>query len=129
MNYNSSMARCAFGIIRNKEGKILLVQIAPPFSEHHKWNFPGGVIEEYEELEIGLAREVLEETNIVCEITEMIDKFSTDDPENDIHIFNGNYTSVKIEPDTYEVLQAKWYTILEALELPMAQNSKTYIEK
>ena len=123
------MARCAFGIIRNKEGKILLVQISPPFREDHKWNFPGGVIEVYEELEIGLAREVLEETNIVCKILDMIDKFSTDDPENDIHIFNGTYVSGEIKPQHHEILQAKWFTIEEALELPMAHNSKTYIEK
>ena len=123
------MARCAFAVVKNKDGKILLVQIAPPFREDHKWNFPGGVIEDGEDIEIGLAREVLEETNIVCEIINMIDKFSTDDPKNDIHIFNGTYVSGEIKPQLHEILQAKWFTIEEALQLPMAHNSKTYIEK
>ena len=121
------MAKCAFSIITNKDGKILLVQIAPPFREDHKWNFPGGVIEDGEELEIGLVREVLEETNIVCEISELIDRFSTVDPENDIHIFNGKYISGEIKPQLQEILQAKWFTIKEALELPMAHNSKSYL--
>jgi len=122
------MARCAFGIIKNKEGKILIVQIAPPFREDHKWNFPGGVIEDSEELEIGLAREILEETNIVCEITDMIDKFSTEDPENIIHIFNGTYVSGGIKPQLHEILQAKWFTIEEAVGLPMAHNAKSYLK-
>ena len=107
----------------------MLVQIAPPFREDHKWNFPGGVIEDGEDIEIGLAREVLEETNVVCEITNMIDKFTTYDPENVIHIFNGTYVSGDIKPQLHEILQAKWFTIEEALQLPMAHNSKTNIEK
>ena len=123
------MAKCAFAVVKNKDGKILLVQIAPPFREDHKWNFPGGVIEDGEDIEIGLAREVLEETNVVCEITNMIDKFTTYDPENVIHIFNGTYVSGDIKPQLHEILQAKWFTIEEALQLPMAHNSKTYIEK
>jgi len=40
MIYNSCMAKCAFAVVKNKDGKILLVQIAPPFREDHKWNFP-----------------------------------------------------------------------------------------
>ena len=122
------MAKCAFAVVKNKDGKILLVQIAPPFKEDHKWNFPGGVIEDGEDIEIGLAREVLEETNIVCEIINMIDKFSTYDPDNEIHIFNGTYVSGEIKPQLHEILQAKWFTIEEALELPMANNSKSYLD-
>ena len=122
------MAKCAFAVVKNKDGKILLVQIAPPFKEDHKWNFPGGVIEDGEDIEIGLAREVLEETNIVCEIINMIDKFSTYDPDNEIHIFNGTYVSGEIKPQLHEILQAKWFTIEEALKLPMAHNSKSYLD-
>ena len=122
------MTKCAFAIIKNNNDKILLVQIAPPFRDDHKWNFPGGVIEDGEELEIGLVREVLEETNIVCKISDMIDKFSTIDPENDIHIFNGKYISGVVKPQIHEILQAKWFTIEEALKLPLAFNSKFYLE-
>ena len=122
------MATCAFAIIKNNDDKILLVQIAPPFREDHKWNFPGGVIEDGEELELGLVREVLEETNIACKISDMIDKFSTNDPENDIHIFKGTYVSGEIKPQRYEILQAKWFTIDDALMLPLAFNTKSYLE-
>jgi len=122
------MATCAFAIIKNNDDKILLVQIAPPFREDNKWNFPGGVIEDSEELEIGLSREVLEETNIACKISDMIDKFSTNDPENDIHIFKGTYVSGEIKPQRYEILQAKWFTIDDALMLPLAFNTKSYLE-
>jgi hypothetical protein len=59
----------------------------------------------------------------------MIDKFSTDDSDNDIHIFNGTYVSGEIKPQLHEILQAKWFTIEQALEIPMAHNSKTYLKK
>ena len=121
------MAKCAFGIIKNKEGKILLVQIAPPFKESYKWNFPGGVIEEGEELEVGLTREIFEETNIECGINDQIDNFSTKDPDNDIHIFNGVYVLGEIKPQLSEIMQARWFTKDEVLNLPMAFNSRSYL--
>ncbi len=121
------MARCAFAIIRNQQNEILLVQIAPPFREDHKWNFPGGVIEDGESIEDGLSREILEETNINSKIDKLIDKFSTLEPDNDINIYTGIYVSGDIKPQLTEILQAKWFKVEEALKLPMAFNSKSYL--
>lgn len=120
------MALCAFAIT-HKEDKILLVKIAPPFKEAYKWNFPGGVIERGEDLKEGLAREVLEETGISCKITTQRDQFSTENPDNDITIFEAEYQDGSIAVQEEEILEAAWFTAAEALELELAFDIRKYI--
>lgn len=120
------MAICAFAAVRKKD-KLLLVRIAPPFAEARKWNFPGGVIESGEDIRTGLIREVTEETGIVCSVGAMRDNFTTTNPENDITIFDAVYTHGKIAVQQEEILEAKWFTIQEALALELAFNIEEYI--
>lgn len=120
------MAIAAFGIIQKNE-KILLVKISEPFRDAHKWNFPGGVIEEDEEVMQGLIREILEESNILAKIHSRIDSFDTVDPENTIHIHKGHYISGEIKFQEFELEDAGWFTIEEALNLSLAFNIRDYI--
>jgi mutator protein MutT len=122
------MATCAFAIIKNEDGKILLVQIAPPYRDNHKWNFPGGVIELGENIKQGLIREVLEETNINSNIDKRIDSFVTQNPENEINIFTGTYVKGHIKIQPVEILDANWFTVEEALKLPLAFDVKKYLK-
>lgn len=122
------MATCAFAIVR-KIDKILLVQIAPPFTESYKWNFPGGVIEAGEAIRLGLAREVFEETGVSCSIDAVRDEFSTTEPDNNITIFDANYIKGDLSIQESELLGARWFTIPEALELPLAFNIRAYLVK
>lgn len=122
------MAICAFAIIR-KEDKILLVRIAPPFAESGKWNFPGGVIEDSEDIQIGLTREVFEETGVSCLIGGVRDNFTTEDPNNDITIFDATYTGGAIDIQEEEILEARWFTVSDALNLELAFNVHDYISK
>lgn len=122
------MATCAFAITRNND-RILLVQIAPPFAEANKWNFPGGVIEAGEDIKTGLAREVHEETGIVCSIGEKVDHFTTVNPDNDITIFDATYIKGEISIQEEEILEARWCTIAEALNLDLAFNIRGYVSQ
>ncbi len=122
------MAICAFAIIR-KEDKILLVRIAPPFAESGKWNFPGGVIEDSEDIQVGLTREVFEETGVSCLIGGVRDNFTTEDPNNDITIFDATYTGGAIDIQEEEILEARWFTVSDALNLELAFNVHDYISK
>ncbi len=125
-----SMATAAFGRIRNDKNEILLVQLAEPFRHAHRWNFPGGVIEDDDEsIEHGLKREVLEETNVIVDIGLRIDQFHTDDPENSIHIFECSYLSGELVFQEYEIENIGWFSQAEALKLPLAFNVKDYIER
>ena len=122
------MAICAFAITC-KEDKILLVRIAPPFAEAGKWNFPGGVIEDGEDIRVGLAREVFEETGVTCLIEKIRDNFITEDPDNDITIFDAAYIQGEVVVQEEEILEARWFTISGALKLELAFNIRAYISK
>ena len=112
-----------------KKDKILLVRIAPPFAESGKWNFPGGVIEDGEDIRAGLAREVLEETGVTCSIGKIRDNFTTENPDNDITIFDAVYTQGEIVAQEEEILEARWFTIPDALNLELAFNIREHISQ
>ena len=123
------MADCAFGIIKNKRDEILLVRIAPPFAESGKWNFPGGVVEEGESNEAGLLREINEETNLKCIVLGRKDSFTTQDGRDEINIYSALYVSGDIKIQESEILQAKWYSTKDALDLVLAFNIRDYISQ
>ena len=123
------MATCAFAIVRDENRRILLVQIAPPFAESHKWNFPGGVIEVDENINDGLTREVMEETSIKCVVTEKRDSFMTANGLDEINIYDADYIDGKIVVQEEEIIQAQWHTTHQALELALAFNIRDYILK
>ena len=120
------MAICAFAITR-KEDKILLVRIAPPFAESGKWNFPGGVIEDGEDIQAGLTREVFEETGVSCLVGEIRDSFTTENPDNDITVFDAIYIQGEVAIQEEEILEARWFTIPDALNLELAFNIREHI--
>ena len=120
------MAICAFAITR-KEDKILLVRIAPPFAESGKWNFPGGVIEDGEDIQAGLTREVFEETGVSCLVGEVRDSFTTENPDNDITVFDAIYIQGEVAIQEEEILEARWFTIPDALNLELAFNIREHI--
>ena len=122
------MAICA-SVITRKEDKVLLVRIAPPFAEHGKWNFPGGVIEDGKDIRVGLDREVFEETGVTCSIGKIRDNFTTESPDNNITIFDAVYTQREFVIQEEEILEARWLTIPEALTLDLAFNIRKYIDK
>lgn len=113
------MAKCAFAIVQ-REQKLLLVKIASPFACADHWNFPGGVVELNEDLQIGAEREVLEETGIVCKVTSLVESFNTTNPDNEIFIFKATYDTGKFCIQEREIQEAAWFTPKEALELPLA---------
>jgi 8-oxo-dGTP pyrophosphatase MutT (NUDIX family) len=121
------MAICAFGIIKNQDDKILLVQIAPPFAESNKWNFPGGVMYDDEKISDGLAREVTEETSIECAVLVKVDTFITPNGIDEINIYYASYVSGEIIIQKSEIIQARWFSTTAALKLDLAFNIRSYI--
>ena len=104
---------------------VLLVK--PPdwvsqFSGH--WNFPGGVVEDGETLEEGAIREVLEETNIVCEVQDLLFTDHNEKYDTSIAIFRGKYISGQAKIESHEISAISWFEIRDALEQPLAFNIK-----
>jgi ADP-ribose pyrophosphatase YjhB (NUDIX family) len=118
------MKRGAFAVII-KEDKILFVK--PPdwvsqFSGH--WNFPGGVIKIGESLEDGAKREAFEETNIVCEIEDILMTDHNEKFDTSIAIFKAKYISGEVTIQPHEISEATWMTVKEALNEPLAFDIK-----
>jgi len=123
------MTRGAFVVIF-RGNKILFVK--PPewvsqFSDH--WNFPGGVVEGGELLEDGAKREALEETNIVCEVQDLLLEDHNEKFDTSIAIFRARYISGELKIDPHEISDATWYTLKDALEQPLAFDIKKALLK
>ena len=122
------MTRAAFAVIQ-KGDNILLVK--PPdwvsqFSGH--WNFPGGVVEAGESLKDGAKREAEEETNIVCEVLELLATDHNEKFDTSIAIFRVKYISGEIKIQEHEISDAKWFTLKNALSEPLAFDIKKVLE-
>lgn len=74
------------GITENKEGDILLVK-----TYNHGWVFPGGQVEEGENLIDALIREIKEESGIDVEVSRLIGIYSNTGK-------NKGYNGVKVVP-------------------------------
>jgi ADP-ribose pyrophosphatase YjhB (NUDIX family) len=123
------MTKGAFAAVLDGN-QILLVK--PPdwvsqFSGH--WNFPGGVVEDGESLENGAEREVFEETNIVCSVKVLLDTAYNEKFDTSINIFKANYVSGELAIQEKEISEAAWFSIEDALSLPLAFDIKKTLEK
>jgi len=57
-------------VIFNADGKILLVKMT--YQRIHQWGLPGGSLNYSETPEVGVIREVLEETNLYVEVERLL---------------------------------------------------------
>lgn len=103
-----------------------MVQIAPPFNHSHKWNFPGGVIEQGEDIKEGLVREVFEESGVICKILSLQDQFTFPPSGDEIFIFNAIFIKGELRLQEEEILDARWVKISEPFDLPLAYSIEKY---
>lgn len=123
------MTRGAFVVIQ-KDNEILLVR--PPdwvsqFSGH--WNFPGGVVNDEESLEDGAKREAFEETSIICEVKELLATDYNERSNTSIAIFRAQYVSGDIKIEEREISDARWFTVEDALNQPLAFDIRKVVER
>jgi len=121
------MNRGAFAVVA-KDDKILLVRALTSLKFMNHWSLPGGVVEDGETLRSGAEREVAEETGIICQAGTLLAE--TDNIESNIHIsiFNASYISGKIVLEDGEIAEARWVTIQDALDLPLAYNLEAILK-
>ena len=106
------------GGVIEKNGKFLLVQEAKERCRG-KWNIPTGHLEPNENIFEGAKREVLEETGCKVELTGIL-QIGNRVSENDVWmsiIFSTNLLEENIVYDKSEILDAKWFSYEELLNM------------
>lgn len=95
------------------------------------WSIPGGVVEPGESCEKGAAREVFEETGIVCRPTRLIHEISVEITKDlRLSFYLANYISGDISIDPAEVEAAKWFRDSDLPNLNFAyENTFMVIQK
>jgi 8-oxo-dGTP diphosphatase len=110
--------------IVEKEGKILLVKRKKdPFKD--KWSFPGGKVDSGERVEDAIKRELLEETSLTVEPTDILGVYSDPDRDPRGHRVTTVFIS-KVEAGEPEegddAASAQWFPINDEIELAFDHN-------
>lgn len=112
------MGTIIVGGVIQKNGKFLLVQEAQ-VKCRGKWNIPAGHLDPNENIFDGAKREVFEETGCKVELTGIL-QIGNKVLENDIWmsvIFSTNLLEENIVYDKSEILDAKWFSYEELLNM------------
>lgn len=116
------------GGVIEKDGKFLLVQEAKEKCRG-KWNIPAGHLDPNESIFDGAKREVKEETGCDVELTGVL-QIGNRVLENDIFIsviFSTKLLEENIKYDKEEILNVKWFTYEELLDMKEELRSYNWI--
>ncbi len=116
------------GVVVYQDGKFLLVQEKQP-KVYGQWNLPGGRVDVGETIEQAAVREAKEEAgfdvNLGAEVLVMHQ--SIDRPV--LHSFEATITGGELKYDPEEILDAKWFTYEEILNMKDKLRNQEYILK
>lgn len=122
------MGTVIVGGVIEKDGKFLLVQEAKKRCRG-KWNIPAGHLDPNETIFDGAKREVFEETGCKVELTGVV-QIGNRVLEDDIFIsvvFSTNLIDENICYDKDEILDVKWFTYEELLNMKEELRSYNWI--
>lgn len=99
------------GLITHPNGKVLLIR-----SPHRGWEFPGGQVEEGENLIEALQREIQEESGVTASIGALVGVYSNiKAPTKLMFGFLGDYVCGELETSD-ESIETKWVARHSALQ-------------
>lgn len=106
------------GGILEKDGKFLLVQESQKICKG-KWCIPAGGLDETESLIDGAKREIFEETGCKVEITGILEIVNEilEGINVVVFLFDTKIVNESIKVDGTEILDVKWYTYEEILNM------------
>ena len=111
-------------LVENKRGQFLLVK-----TEWRGWEMPGGQVEKGEDVISALKREVVEESGIDIEIKRLAAVYSSmSEPSKVILDFLSEYKDGDIRKSTSEILDAKWFSKEEILQVVQTDPMKYRIQ-
>lgn len=111
--------RVAAGLIFNDQGHVLLAQRAEPEFLKGLWEYPGGKIEEGEEPEQALHREIQEELEIKIGIDFLIGEFTDSHRDRTIRILAYACKAVSTNFQVKDHLDVRWVAPHEIKSFPL----------
>lgn len=117
------------GIIKNKEGKILIARRNLTKAQGGLWEFPGGKIEPNETKEDAIVREIKEEFNMDIICNGYFDKKEYEYPTRTINLIALNCTMVGDSCEVLEHEEIAWITKEEFKNYEFAPADIYFVEK
>lgn len=103
-------------VIKDKEGKYLLVQEAQP-KVYGLWNLAAGHVDKGESIEDAAIREAKEETGLDVSLISKIGVWHDKIEEPIRHAFTVKVMGGKVKPQPGEVLDVKWFTYNQIMQM------------
>lgn len=115
----------ASGCVIEQNGKFLLVQEKKPVA-YGLWNLPAGKVEKGKNIQESAIREAKEETGYDVEIIKHIGIYHQDGEKSVRHAFSAKIIGGALNIPEDEILDAKWFTYNEILELNKQNKIRNY---
>ena len=114
---------CVGAIVRDADGRILLVRRAKPPAQG-RWSLPGGRVEPGEDWESACARELLEETGVHGSVGRLVGEVRRDAPSGGIYMIRDFLVTPMSDAAPVagdDALDAGWFTSEEMAELDTSE--------
>ena len=117
--------------IIQRDGKYLAVQRGPAKLDYisHKWEFPGGKVEEGESAEQAIIRELNEEVGILSTELTIFESLNYDYPEKSLYFDFFTVTKFESEPYGKEGQQGLWVPITDLKHYSFPEANIPVLEK
>lgn len=112
--------RVVGAVIENAQQEILCALRSENMSLPNVWEFPGGKIEEGEQPEESLIREINEELGCSIKVEELIEQVTHAYPHNSVNLLTYKARIIKGAPQAKEHAQLKWVPRQELNKLDWA---------
>lgn len=112
--------RVVGAVIYNEQNEILCALRSPEMSLPNLWEFPGGKIEEGENPEESLVREIQEELECTIEVYEKIEEVYHEYPNVIVNLLTYKAKIIEGEPKAKEHAELKWMPLQELRSLEWA---------
>jgi 8-oxo-dGTP diphosphatase len=112
--------RVVGAVIYNEQNEILCALRSPEMSLPNLWEFPGGKIEDGENPEEALVREIREELGCTIEVYEKIEEVHHEYPNVIVNLLTYKAKIVEGEPKAKEHAELKWMPLQELHSLEWA---------
>jgi mutator protein MutT len=117
------------GVVRGGDGRLLISQRMPDDTLGGYWEFPGGKVDPGEELRAALARELVEELGVTCEIGELIQTIVHAYPDRDVRLHFFGCRIISGEPQKLEVADFRWVTTAELMDYQFPEADRPLLQQ